>query len=83
MAEYIEREALLSHLYSKQEKHMDIMQEIAEFPAADVKAVVHGRWKNGNCTLCGLYVGETTSRYFHYCPNCWAKMDGGKEDVAD
>lgn len=41
--------------------------------------VVHGRWKHGNCTLCGLYVGETTSRYFHYCPNCGAKMDGGNK----
>lgn len=39
MAEYIDREALLAHLYSKQDEPHDIMAEIAEFPAADVAPV--------------------------------------------
>ena len=35
-----------------------------------------GRWKHGNCTECGLYVGETTCRHYSYCPNCGAEMRG-------
>lgn len=41
--------------------------------------IVHSAWKYGNCMKCGLYVGETTSTFFKYCPNCGAHMDGGKE----
>lgn len=40
MAEYIEREALLAHLYSEQDEPHDIAAEIAAFPAADAAAVV-------------------------------------------
>lgn len=36
MTEYINKEQLLAHLYSKQDEPLDIMKEIAEFPAADV-----------------------------------------------
>ena len=34
-----------------------------------------GRWKHGNCTECGLYVGETTCRHYSYCPNCGVEME--------
>ena len=55
MAEYIEREALLSELYSKQNGNLDIMLEIARFPAADVAPVVHGKWEwNPNAMDFGL-----------------------------
>ena len=55
-------------------------------PAADVVPVRHGRWiktigENGvtsacRCTICGY----EDNRYslFNYCPNCGARMDGGK-----
>lgn len=37
MAEYIDKEQLLSDLYSKQDdENLDVMLEIANFPAADV-----------------------------------------------
>ena len=36
MAEYINKEQLLSHLFNKQDEPLDVMKEIAEFPAADV-----------------------------------------------
>ena len=34
MTEYINKDQLLAHLFSKQEEPMDVMKEIAEFPAA-------------------------------------------------
>ena len=43
MAEYIDKEQLLSELYSKQDEPLDIMKEIVEFPAADVVLVVRCR----------------------------------------
>ena len=39
MAEYINKEQLLSHLFNKQDEPLDFMKEIAEFPAADVAEV--------------------------------------------
>lgn len=36
MADYIDREALLAHLYSKQDEPVDVALEIAQFPGADV-----------------------------------------------
>ena len=66
MAEYIEREKLLSHLFNKQDKPLDVMREITEFPAADVAPVRHGRWITGfenfspyqKCSTCGLEIPQ-------------------------
>ena len=55
-------------------------------PTLDLAPVVHGEWKNcgqlskttwlHRCSLCGC-----PQDYAHnYCPNCGAKMDGGKKD---
>lgn len=55
-------------------------------PTADVEPVRHGRWKDGNCSVCsvpavtmrqgdGVEFRVETPR----CPNCGAKMDA-KED---
>ena len=69
MAEYIEREKLLSHLFNKQDEPLDVMREITEVPAADVAPVRHGRWiedertypgpglKNNLCSACGEVAG--------------------------
>lgn len=65
--------------------------EIEDAPAADVAPVVHGRWIPHDrvfgddflvCSKC-QFVSEdrSTRRYYHYCPNCGAKMDGGNENV--
>lgn len=55
-----------------------------EVPAADVKPVVHGEWKESKkitlfpndiiwvCSVCGEYYAKHSS----YCPNCGAKMGG-------
>lgn len=54
---------------------------IEKAPAADVAPVIHGEWIwTGSCQVCSLcneeQYGLDTGRY--YCPNCGAKMDGGK-----
>ena len=51
-------------------------------PAADVRPVVHGRWKNGHCSHCGEDVASrldfwTSVQRFLYCPFCGALMDKG------
>lgn len=86
MAEYIEREKLLSHLFNKQDEPLDVMREITEFPAADVAPVRHGKWiKQENypgtyskCSECDQRVGGYTPNY-KYCPNCGARMDQEEE----
>lgn len=59
---------------------------IMDVPAADVVEVRHGRWiphehmsrtpyaRNYDCSECGISPIECEN----YCPNCGAKMDGGK-----
>ena len=72
-------------------QHMkDISNKIKSLKPADVVQVVHGRWmsqKGGGlcCSECGGYaLDEPDGNFIHvavpskFCPNCGAKMDGGK-----
>ena len=56
---------------------------------ANVQAVKHGKWKlcyedcrrqiaGDECSACGFQHYGTCISHYHYCPNCGAKMDGGK-----
>ncbi len=63
----------------------DLIGEIDSAPAADVAPVMHGEWeyigtdKMGNvfrCSNCANRIG--LDKETDYCPNCGAKMDGGK-----
>lgn len=90
MAEYIERDALLSDLEAA-EKHkgmgMIIAQTLKQYvkrvPAADVEPVRHGWWIYGEdidiqCAACGgdaLTEGDYRQVKSRYCPCCGAKMD--------
>ena len=69
---------------------------INEQPAADVAPVVHGEWVERadynfdvyyDCSACGesfcFIEGVPEENFYSYCPNCGAKMDGGKNDAAD
>ena len=65
------------------------LKEIVGSPTANVAEVKHGAWINGRyndwkdnvyeemCSVCGRYSQEYGKRY---CPNCGAKMDGGKTE---
>ena len=63
-------------------------ESVNRFPAADVAPVVHAEWNEGEypfcnvCMECGLVIDRTciknNSGKLNYCPNCGAKMDGGK-----
>lgn len=59
--------------------------EIEKIPAVDAVEVVHGNWKyrmeyedfvDADCSVCG----NTSLYMYKYCPNCGAKMDGGKDN---
>ena len=71
-----------------------VLAKIQQYPAADVVEVKHGRWmmtlytttskrrrvisnKKYDCSECGYSNGRKQSPY---CPNCGAKMDGGKDN---
>lgn len=89
MAEYIERNyirkmAMLEMAYTM-ETETDaavVLRMIDDAPAADVAPVVHGRWVDGRCSNCGVYIPtddahdaifENECRFCYYCG---AKMDG-------
>ena len=67
--------------------------DLEKLPAADVVEVKHGEWVEGaehftngfyeaECSVCGNYIrwNEGNSGEWNYCPNCGAKMDGGKTE---
>lgn len=70
----------------------DFKRAIRTIPAGtiiDVAPVVHGRWNSMDgykmrvvCSVCGWDVPEY-GKFYSYCPNCGAKMDGGDGDAAD
>jgi Zn finger protein HypA/HybF involved in hydrogenase expression len=65
--------------------------DMSKIPTADVAEVKHGEWidkptgaysrMQSWCTVCGKHSGIggiESNRHKPYCPNCGAKMDGGK-----
>ncbi len=91
MAEYISRNRLLVVL-DKNFGHTSgaavLKQLIENAPAADVVEVKHGKWEENRyafcnvCSECGTIVDRSAIKWqsgeLNYCPNCGAKMDGGK-----
>ena len=68
--------------------------DIERMPTIDAVPVVHGEWVETEmgfndyawvCTVCGepwvLNAGTPSENNMNYCPNCGAKMDGGKDDA--
>ena len=68
----------------------DVLEDVEDFPAADVVEVKHGEWigeadgyADGElvydmwyCSNCDYCVDDDEKPWYHYCPNCGAKMDG-------
>ena len=90
MARYIDAEDFLDLFYVAsigQDKEFikTVEMVIADTPTADVAPVIHGEWihKNGEmyCSVCG---GEALMDEVYYespcCPDCGARMDGGKTE---
>ena len=89
MAEYIDRAVAVSQANFIHGRWDDVYVSAATLmamPAADVAPVVHGRWEPGNpiCPVCGgdkfkdLDADIWCDWLPPFCPNCGAKMDGGK-----
>ena len=61
-------------------------------PTVDAVEVVHGRWENNHCNVCGMtpigeelwkYLGYEPPRFelcMDYCPNCGADMRERKDN---
>lgn len=90
MAEYIERERLITEIRAVQKYYL--VSEVAvniikHLPSADVAEVVHGKWEKFDqeceveyaCSNCNFSIVEADPKQdcvFNYCPICGAKMDG-------
>lgn len=85
------REKLIKLLIDWGTKNNDSLdtESVADYLLANgVTVVKHGKWKNHYCSVCANINPTITedfyenyiSRPLDYCPNCGAKMDGGKED---
>lgn len=70
-------------------KGMELVKKAEEeTPTADVREVKHGHWARLGwdewcCTCCGFVTtteGSWDKPAEKYCPECGAKMDGGKSD---
>ena len=87
MAEYIDKQAFNDAIREAVRKYpntfyngLEVARQIAhDMDAADVQPVIHGRWREGayagyRCSECRTTWDAPT----YFCPNCGAKMDGGK-----
>lgn len=84
MAEYIEREAVLSAIKKDPMGGLNYESIVKAIPSADVQPVKHGEWETEICDdgygaynlfVCSLCGSESAKR-FNYCRECGAKMDG-------
>ena len=90
MARYIDAEKINFSIIKNDFDRARAKVMVMATPTADVEAVRHGEWTReenpfflggvGRCSLCGYaYLIGTMVNGSEYCPNCGAKMDGGKQ----
>ena len=97
MDEYIKKQDILNNLEWHDKNCGEInywgaVEVVEHTIPADVAPLVHGRWEHNSyfpdrfiCYGCGAMfdMWKHEQRLFNYCPNCGAKMDGGKNDAID
>ena len=57
----------------------DVLDILADMPAADVQEVRHGHWEECMSTLSSVKCSECGNSHEYdtaYCPSCGARMDG-------
>lgn len=75
----------VENLYAEGVEAVD-MCDIDEAPTIEAEPVRHGRWLDNEdymfCSVYGMqwYYCDNETQDFKFCPNCGAKMDGGKHD---
>ena len=85
MTDYIERDALMRRIEHQADEWGDdydaqqILGDVEDFPAADVRPVVRGRWIEDDgwkrwCSICGLTCSKEYTSVINYCPRCGADM---------
>ncbi len=89
MAEYIDRESLISNLKEFANKQLTPLIEnlIQKQPTADVAEVRHGKWDyedsdlgwtDYSCSVCRNIITTSANEdeLYNCCPYCGARMDG-------
>ena len=92
MVEYIEREKVLSKAAPVAGCFSDMISayDVIMLPTEDVAPVRHGHWETNSdrpdsliCSVCKCGFDMWKHDPHNFCPNCGAKMDGGKNDAID
>ena len=74
-------------VYDTCKRALEYINEL-EAKLADVESVRHGHWiQSDECfkhSDCGYgFEHEGYTQFFHFCPNCGAKMDGEVDDYTN
>ena len=91
MAEFVDKAKLMNRIESElirwgesEYNALQILGDIEDFPTADVVEVRHGEWVTLEAEIglysCSLCEHKILRAECNYCPNCGAKMDGGKAE---
>lgn len=91
MDDLISRKALLEKAWEADTQcgYVQVVDvgDIEDAPAVDAEPVVYARWEpfrgksysRKECSCCG-WDGQEWIKFYNFCPNCGAKMNGGNDN---